>query len=149
MTQIIIDYESHLWDEFFYPVQCWGPVNGAIAGKPRTWNPGSCPVKPIVLFLYSTFIPLFFANYTVAAAILKHSETATADNVKNIKNVSVDPVKCDAVDDALNLLPAKAHIADMSLRGKFICRGPNVYSPTYCPGKLLSLSTMLKMISSY
>ena len=52
---------------------------------------------------------MFFAHYTVAAAILKHSETATADNAKNKKNGSVDPVKCDAVDDALNLLPAKAH----------------------------------------
>ena len=30
-------YESHLWDELFYPVQHWGPVNGAIAGKRRDW----------------------------------------------------------------------------------------------------------------
>lgn len=44
---------------------------------------------------------------------------ATADNVKNKKkNGSVDPVKRGAVDDALNLLPAKANVADMSLSGK-------------------------------
>jgi hypothetical protein len=50
---------------------------------------------------------------------------ATADNAKNKKNCSVDPVKCGAVDDALNLLPAKAHVADMSLSGKSICGGLN------------------------
>lgn len=71
---------------------------------------------------------------------------ATADNAKNKKNGSVDPVKRGTVDDALNLLPAKAHVADMSLSGKSICRGRNAYSSTYRPGKLLSLSTMLKMI---
>ena len=51
---------------------------------------------------------------------------ATADNAKNKKNGSVNPVKRGAVDDALNLLPAKAHVADMSLSGKFICRGFNM-----------------------
>ena len=50
---------------------------------------------------------------------------ATADNAKNKKNCSVDPVKRGAVDDALNLLPAKAHVADMSLSGKSICGGLN------------------------
>ena len=50
---------------------------------------------------------------------------ATADNAKNKKNGSVDPVKRGAVDDALNLLPAKAHVTDMSLSGKSICRGLN------------------------
>ncbi|KAF8813639.1 hypothetical protein BYT27DRAFT_7334698 [Phlegmacium glaucopus] len=54
---------------------------------------------------------------------------ATADNVKNRKSGAVDPVRRGAVDDALDLLPTKAHIADMSLSGK-----------------LLSLATMLKMI---
>ena len=38
---ILLDYESHLWDEFFYPVQHWGLVNGAIAGKHRHWSPVS------------------------------------------------------------------------------------------------------------
>ena len=50
---------------------------------------------------------------------------ATADNAKNKMNGSVDPVKRGAVADALNLLPVKAHIADMSLSGKSICRGLN------------------------
>ena len=73
---------------------------------------------------------------------------ATADNAKNKKNGSGNPVKRGAVDDALNLLPAKAHVADMSLSGKLsvvdsIC---NACSSTYRPGKLLSLATMLKMI---
>lgn len=71
---------------------------------------------------------------------------ATADNAKNKKNGSVDPVKRGAVDDALTLIPAKAHVADMSLSGKSICRRRNAYSSTYHPGKLSSLATMLKMI---
>ena len=50
---------------------------------------------------------------------------ATADNAKNKKNSSVDPKRRRALDDALNLLPAKAHVADMSLSGKSICRGLN------------------------
>jgi DNA repair and recombination protein RAD54B len=74
---------------------------------------------------------------------------ATVDNAKNKKHGSVEPVKRSAVDDALNLLPAKAHIADMSLSGKFICHGLNdcnACSSTCRPGKMLSLATMLKMI---
>jgi DNA repair and recombination protein RAD54B len=48
---------------------------------------------------------------------------ATADKVKNRKNGAVDPVQRGAVNDALDLLPPKAHIADMSLSGKSICCG--------------------------
>ena len=72
---------------------------------------------------------------------------ATADNVKNRKNGAVGSVQCSTVGDALDLLPAKAHVADMSLSGKF--RGLEMtyiaYSSTYS-GKLLSLATMLRMI---
>ena len=42
---------------------------------------------------------------------------ATADNAKNKQNGAVNPVQRGAVDDALALLPAKAHVADMSLSG--------------------------------
>ena len=56
---------------------------------------------------------------------------ATADSTKNRKNGIVKPVQRSTVDDALDLLPAKAHVADMSLSGKFICgRYTNHYLPT-------------------
>ena len=46
---------------------------------------------------------------------------ATIDNAKNKKNGVVEPVRRSAVDDALDLLPTKVHVADMSLSGNFIC----------------------------
>lgn len=71
---------------------------------------------------------------------------ATIDNAKNKKNRAVEPVRRSAVDDALDLLPAKVHVADMSLSGNFICPELDDVECICCPGKLLSLATMLKMI---
>ena len=44
---------------------------------------------------------------------------AAADNAKNKGNGTLDPVQRGAVNDALTLLPAKAHVTDMSLSGKY------------------------------
>lgn len=70
---------------------------------------------------------------------------ATADNAKNKKNGSVDPVKQGAVDDALNLLPAKSHVADMSLSGKSICRGLNDMQRIF----IINLSSRKTVIPGY
>jgi hypothetical protein len=69
---------------------------------------------------------------------------ATADNAKNKKNGTVEPVQRRAVDDALALLPAKTHVADMSLSGKYFNHGLDDMQRI-----LINLSSRKTVISRY
>lgn len=69
---------------------------------------------------------------------------ATADKAKNRKNGAVDPAQCCAADDALELLPTKAHVADMSLSGKSICCGLNDIQRSF-----INLSSRKTVMPSY